>query len=706
MSLKAPDYIPNQHVFEGLTMLKYGNSTTSSDQLPKYKRGRRSARQLDLSKSTSSLPVLVAGCAINEIVSRLESGPADPSVIVAIAPNYDATMIYEEAASALLQCAGLLEPAGRFGVGVLPEASRGFGQLVSEIANSHSMFFIAARESEVTSDVQLMADAVEVVRAPSVSDYLHAAKVLGLKDMTESNAAFLANQDLDRVRLASRNGRPLNRILKSLNDVAPKGGTSREQSKPESRTLLNMFGYGEAKSWGLQLAKDLAKWKTGEISWSDVDRGVLLEGPPGCGKTSFAHALANTCEVDVICTSFAHWQACGHLGDFLRAMHKSFDLARRKKPCILFLDEFDSFGSRRKSSTTDNAEYQRQAVNGLLERLDPPGGREGVIVVAATNDASNVDVALLRPGRLEKVIKIEAPDAESRVAILRGYLGTNCELGTLTDFVNSTVGWSGAQIEKLARDARRLARNDDRAVTEADICKVLPARMMLSQGNLRRLAVHEAGHAIVGVVLGKSLDHVYIKDHIIEGNDGAIGKAVFKDELRLMERSEDYSSSISMMLGGIAAEWLIFGDHASGAGGRPSSDLARATDIATVMERYFAYGGTLVTDLGTGDRPLEWLRLSDPELRAKVEHRLQDEMERAKSILAERRLALDALVSKLQTRYIADGAEVEAILKSGTTPVPDAGPRSRTYGPHYTKRVSRRKRPPLRSQRSEEAQAR
>ncbi|MCY1296542.1 ATP-dependent zinc metalloprotease FtsH [compost metagenome] len=294
----------------------------------------------------------------------------------------------------------------------------------------------------------------------------------------------------------------------------------------------------------------------------------------------------------------------------------------------------------------------------------------------------------MRPGRLEKKIKIGAPDAESRIAILRSYMGPNCDLGTLEGFAASTVGWTGAQIEKLARDARRIAREEGRAVNEADIYQALPPRMMLPRAKLHRLAVHEAGHAIVGVALGKTLDHVYIKDHVFEGHNGPIGEAVFKNATCFMERAEDYSSSICLMLGGIAAEWLIFGDHASGAGGRPDSDLVKATDIATVMERYYAYGDWLSSDLGSGDRPLEWLRLSDPELRARVEHRLQGEMMRAKSILAERRASLDALVSKLEWSYTASGAEVDAILQVAGKAGCSARTRSRKAGPQKAKRGS------------------
>lgn len=654
-------------------MLKYQQTTRDAAKPRKYQRTSCAAHQPSPQQSTSNLPVLVAGCAMREIVSRLESGSTEPSVIVVVAPEYDAAMIYEVAASALLECSGLLAPIGRFDVAMLPDTSRSVAQFFHDIDSSHSMFFIAARASDVTTDVELMADAVEILPPPSPGDFLAAAKVIGLRDMTDETAAFLAEQSLARVKLASRSGRPLAQIVKSLRNAAPP--TKSAEDRTDGRTLREMKGYGEAQSWGLQLAKDLALWKEGEIGWGDVDRGVLLEGPPGCGKTTFAQALANTCEVALVCASYARWQACGHLGDFLKAMRNSFDQAMKKRPCVLFVDEFDSFGTRQKRYDTDNAEYQRQAVNGLLERLDPLGGREGVVVVGATNDAASIDPALLRPGRLEKIIKIRMPDAESRIAILRSYLGENCQLGPLLGIAEATEGWSGAQLEKLARDARRQARNDRRPVTDADVIEALPARVMLSAEKLKRLAVHESGHAIVGSILGKALEHVYIKDHLFEGQDGPIGEAVFRNERRLLERSEDYANSIAMMLGGIAAERLIFGDHGSGGGGRPESDLVRATDIATVMERYFGYGDTWTSDLGTGGRPLEWLRFSDPDLRTKVESRLQSEMARASRILTENRPALEALVGKLKMSYVVPGAVVEEIIKCGGAPPPKGGRR-------------------------------
>ncbi|WP_429818089.1 AAA family ATPase [Ensifer sp. B1-9] len=621
------------------------------------------SRWLTAGQSITNLPIVVAGCAMQSMTNQLLKGSAEPCVVVAIVPEYSHAMLYKEAASGLLECAGLLKPNGRFDVEILPDTSRGIGQLISTIEDCHSVFFIATDEAAITPEVNLLVDVVETLATPQPQDYLAAGKVLALPEMTEEAATFLASQNLGRVRLASRSGRPLAQILERLKE-SPDPSASKTQIQTKGPMLQDMAGYGDAQTWGLRLAADLAAWKRNEIGWCDVDRGILLEGPPGCGKTSFARALANTCGVELVPASFAQWQACGHLGDFLEAMRKSFELARKKKPCILFLDELDSFSTRRPKSASDNADYQRQAINGLLERLDPVGGREGVVVVGATNDASIIDPAIVRPGRLERIIRIELPDADSRRAILLGYL-ENCEPGSLEEFVASTSGWTGAQIEKFARDIRRMARHEGRPVGKSDIEALLPKRLMLTSDKKHRLAVHEAGHAIVAVALGKSVQKVRITDHVLEGYEGPIGETVFASDSNQFQRAEDFQNSITVMLGGIAAERLLLGDHASGAGGQHSSDLVRATDLATLMERYFAYGDSLETDLGTGDRPLEWLRLSDPDLRIKVELRLRAGMERATAVLSDARGPLEALVVDLVSNHVASGETVVQLLAKG-----------------------------------------
>ncbi|OWU61325.1 hypothetical protein CEJ88_15770, partial [Staphylococcus aureus] len=133
------------------------------------------------------------------------------------------------------------------------------------------------------------------------------------------------------------------------------------------------------------LAEDLALFAKRELDWEDIDRGVLLCGPPGVGKTLFARALAGTCRVPLFAHSLAQWQAKGSLDDLLKAMLRAFEQAKREAPCILFVDEVDSFGTRAQLSGR-NSNYARQVINGFLQCLDGLDGREGVVVVAATND--------------------------------------------------------------------------------------------------------------------------------------------------------------------------------------------------------------------------------------------------------------------------------------------------------------------------------
>jgi cell division protease FtsH len=202
-------------------------------------------------------------------------------------------------------------------------------------------------------------------------------------------------------------------------------------------------------------------------------------------------------------------------------MRASFAEATKKAPSILFIDEFDSMGSREIASDGDNHDYKRQAINGLLECLDPVEGREGVVVIGATNDPKAIDPALLRPGRLEITIQIPLPDDIARVGILKQHLAGHEIAGDLAEFVASSRGWSGADIMKVARDVRRLARVRGVPLTEHLLMEVMPARRALSAVELRRMAVHEAGHAILCVLLSSDvLHHVYIERFITQNGGG------------------------------------------------------------------------------------------------------------------------------------------------------------------------------------------
>lgn len=207
-------------------------------------------------------------------------------------------------------------------------------------------------------------------------------------------------------------------------------------SVPRKQTSValveTLSGYGSARAWALDLKADLALWRDGKLSWDEMSTKLLLSGPPGTGKTTYAKALCNTLEVPLLVTSVAHWLEPGYLGDVLKRMSAAFDLAASRAPAILFIDELDNIGSRNAGGGRPYDDYWVSLINRLLQLLDGATKTEGVVVVAATNLPDKIDPALLRSGRLETHIRIPLPDLGTMAQILAHHLGTD-----LSDVVSS-----------------------------------------------------------------------------------------------------------------------------------------------------------------------------------------------------------------------------------------------------------------------------
>jgi len=253
---------------------------------------------------------------------------------------------------------------------------------------------------------------------------------------------------------------------------------------------------GEAGDWGLELARDLEDYRNGLITWEEIDAGLLLSGAPGTGKTLFASALARTCALPIVTASAAQWQSAGHLNDFLKAMKSAFEEARSKAPCLLFIDEIDSFGSRG-INDSQNSDYKRQVINGLLEMLDGYQRRSGVIVIGATNYPENLDPAITRAGRLDRQIVIPLPDESARLKILAHYAGFLVPSADTARFARATVGYSGADIKRMVRDARRVARRLNEVLHLDHVLDAAKPLAQVPSEHLRLAAIHETGHAIV-----------------------------------------------------------------------------------------------------------------------------------------------------------------------------------------------------------------
>ena len=251
-----------------------------------------------------------------------------------------------------------------------------------------------------------------------------------------------------------------------------------------------------AVSWGRDLARDLQAVAAGQLDWTDVDRGCLLSGPPGVGKTLFARALAASCGVPLIVGSYGEWHGSGgaHQGDLLKSMHKTFEQAREKVPSIVFIDEIDSFPDRAKV-THRYASWEIQVVNSLLAEIDGVRERQGVIVLGACNHAHMLDPALTRAGRLDRHIEIGLPDRGELALILREHLGADLSGEPLNEAARSVMGMTGADCERLVRGARRRARVAGRAMIADDLISESAGAQECTEDEMWTMAIHEAGHA-------------------------------------------------------------------------------------------------------------------------------------------------------------------------------------------------------------------
>lgn len=439
---------------------------------------------------------------------------------------------------------------------------------------------------------------------------------------------------------------------------------------PDGPKLSDLCGMAEARAWTDALVRDFPLWRQGRLPWRDLDHACVLYGPPGTGKTTCARAVAASLGLPHIEASFAIWQGApgGHLGSTIEAMKQTFALAKQHKPCVISIDEIDSIPARSTEGSSTN--YFNAFTNAMLTELDTATKVEGVVIIGTCNHPELLDPALVRPGRMDRLIAIHLPNLEELKGILRFHLtpGERSTLdgycGDLSSVAALCIGFSGADVEQAVRSARRLARAANASLSIAQFDDALdPPAQRLSPRHRRRIALHEAGHAVAAWRL---LEPTEMAASIVARGTTA-GRVTVK-RLPGPRTMHTFEALIVYQLAGRAAEQHVLSDVSDLSGG-PSkdSDLALATRFASEAVLTLGFSGERrLLWTGNGTDLTAWRE--DGPIASEVKRVLDQGYATALSLVASDNDKVDAIAEALLARRVLSHGEIAAIMRGGQIP--------------------------------------
>lgn len=458
-------------------------------------------------------------------------------------------------------------------------------------------------------------------------------------------------------------------------------GQSRAKAVDEGNVktrFVDVAGVDEAKEELVEVVDFLKQPKKYTEIGGKIPKGVLLVGPPGTGKTLLARAVAGEAGVPFFRISGSDFVEM-FVGVGASRVRDLFRTAREKAPCIIFIDEIDAIGKSRTSNLGGNDERE-QTLNQLLVEMDGFDNEKGLIVLAATNRPDILDPALLRPGRFDRQVVVDRPDVKGREAILRIH-AKNVKLDNDVDFgaiAHSTAGFSGADLANIVNEAALLAvRGGRKKVTMPDFDEAVEKTIVglqkktrvVKEDERRIVAYHETGHALVAAFTPGS-DPVH-KITIIPRGMGALGYTMqLPEDDTYLKSEKKLISEVDVMLGGRAAEQIVFNEISTGA----ANDIQHATDTIRRM----------ITDYGMSDRfknmtlgkSGQGYDSGEPQLVREYSETTQQYIDeeiarimagRYKAVLAllkKHKELLEYIANRLLEKETMDGKEFEEIVKA------------------------------------------
>jgi len=390
-------------------------------------------------------------------------------------------------------------------------------------------------------------------------------------------------------------------ILRSLFGANPIIMNPVQESIKPNISIDSWIGSEEVKEECTDVIAYLDNKEKFKTIGAEMPKGILLEGPPGTGKTLLAKAIATETNATFISISGSAFVEL-YVGMGAIKVRELFEIARKSKPCIIFIDEIDAIGKERSNIKT-SSEEREQTLNQLLFEMDGFSNNDDIVVIAATNRKDILDKALLRPGRFDRIIRVPLPDRSSREKILDFYLkkkpNQNIDITVITDL---TDGYSGADLKNIINEAAIISvKNNFTTIQETciyeafekSIVGILKKNANVSESIRKRVSIHEAGHALL--VLKNPAFFQLKKTSIQPTYNGVGGYTIFTEKPEIKEgglyTKEVLKKRLMIAMGGKAAESLFFGKEKFSLGAM--EDLKQANKIAKTMIRNYGMGEKL-----------------------------------------------------------------------------------------------------------------